>query len=283
MAAAGLASRPSPPRVWQWVAIALILALAVVVCLPAARGLVYLFGRVEFYAHGYLVPFVAAYLVYVERREIRAVLSELRPPLLGPAVVFAAATFEVVLVMGDVRFGAGLGIPIVLAAVAYGVAGRPLLRLLALPLAFLALMVPPPGFVVQDLLARLKLLVTEVSVEILYRMGETVYSEGNRIEVPGHQLFVADACSGLTSIVTLLPVACVVAYFLSHGWWRRTLVVVGVVPLAMAANIARVVATVKLVSVIGPQVAQGLLHETFGLATYALGTALLVGFAKALR
>lgn len=282
-AAARDAPGPRSSTLWDRLLVGLILLLALGVCIPAAQGLVYLFERVEFYAHGYLVPLVAAYLVYAERRKIGAVLRHPEPPALGAVVVLLAGVFELLMVIGDVRFAAGVGVPLVLGAAAYGVGGAALVRPLGLPLAFLVLMVPPPGFVVQSLLARLKLLVTEISVEILHRMGETVFADGNRIEVPGHQLFVADACSGLTSIITLLPVACVVAYFLSHGWWRRIVVVIAVVPLAMAANVARVVVTVKLVSMVGPQVAQGLLHETFGLATYALGTVLLVGVAKALR
>jgi exosortase len=258
-------------------------ALAGVICAPAARGLAHLFDRVEFYAHGTLVPIVAAYLVFLERRRIREALATLEPPRFGAVLVLAAGCFELLMVLGDVRFLAGVGISLVLAAVAYGVGGLPLLRPLALPLAFLALTAPPPGFVVQSLLADLKLLVTRLSVEILHRAGQTVYADGNRIEVPGHTLFVADACSGLTSIVTLLPVACVVAYFLSHGVWRRIVVVLTVVPLAMAANVVRVVSTVLLLPRVGPQIAEGMLHESFGLFTYAFGTVALALVARALR
>lgn len=260
-----------------------ILSLAVVVCLPAAWGLAYLFSRVEFYAHGYLVPVVAGYLAFVERRGIASALRRLEPPPFGAAAVFGAGCLELLAVMGDVGFAAGLGIPLVLGATGWAVGGRALLRPLALPLTFLALMVPPPHFVIQNLLAELKLFVTRVSVRILHELDYTVFADGNRIEIPGHELFVADACSGLTSIVTLLPVACVVAYFLCKGWWRRSVVVLSVVPLAILANVGRVVATVMLVAKIGPQAAQGMLHDTFGLATYAGGTVVLVLVARLLR
>jgi exosortase len=129
----------------------------------------------------------------------------------------------------------------------------------------------------------LKLFVTHVSITILHAAGETVVAEGNTILVPGHTLFVADACSGLTSIVTLLPLACVVAYFLSRGFWRRAVVVASVIPLAIAANVARVVATVALVSRLGTEIAQGVLHESFGLVTYVVGTLAVIGVAKVLR
>jgi exosortase len=111
----------------------------------------------------------------------------------------------------------------------------------------------------------------------------TVLAEGNQILLPEHTLFVADACSGLTSVVTMLPIACTLAYFLTRGVWRRLVVVGSVVPLAMAGNVVRVLVTVKMVSVIGGEAAQGLLHESFGIATYAIGTLALVGIARFLR
>ena len=187
------------------------------------------------------------------------------------------------MVMGDVGFGAALGVPVVLAAAAYAIGGMPLLRPLGLPLVFLAFMVPPPHFLRYQLLFRLKLAVTQAAVSLLQFGGQTVAAEGNQILVPGHTLFVADACSGFTSIVTLLPLACIVAYFLSRGVWRRLLIVASVVPLAVGANVIRVIGTVLLVSSLGMEAAEGLLHESFGIATYVMGILFLLGVARVLR
>lgn len=282
----------SPRRVYEsahrgWSADRLLLGTILLVTLalliPSAQSLVFLFGRMEFYAHGYLMPLVAGYLAFLDRDRIEAALRCAQPPRAGALVVLLAGVVLLLSLVGDVRTLVGLGIPLLLGAVAYGVGGAPLIRPLAFPLGFLALMVPPPSFVVDRLLVELKLVVTRVAVELLHWTGTTVYAEGNRIEVPGLVLFVADACSGLTSIVTLLPIAVVVAFFVSHGWWRRCVVVLGVIPLAMAFNVMRVFATVKLVDRIGPQAAQGLLHEGFGFATYAVGTVFLVLLARLLR
>jgi exosortase len=114
-------------------------------------------------------------------------------------------------------------------------------------------------------------------------VGETVGREGNVILVPGHSLFVADACSGLTSIVTMAPLACIVAYFLTTGVWRRALVVASVIPLAVVANVLRVVVTVRMSAAWGIEVAQGSLHESFGLATFVLGTLALIAVARVVR
>jgi exosortase len=257
--------------------------LALAICLPAIGGLGFVFERVEFYSHGYLVPVVAAYLAWGRRREILRALRDPKPPALGPLAAFAAGTFQVLMLVGDVGFGAGLGISLVLAATAWAVGGTRLLRPLALPLCFLVLMVPPPRFVLYELLPRVKLAVTQAAVGILQASGVTVLAEGNQILLPGQTLFVADACSGLTSVVTMLPIACILAYFLTQGAWRRLAVVASVFPLAIAGNVIRVVVTVLLVSRIGIDAAQGSLHESFGLVTYVFGTLGLVGIAKLLR
>jgi exosortase len=144
-------------------------------------------------------------------------------------------------------------------------------------------MVPPPRFLMYQLLYRLKLIVTDTAVALMQALGQPVMAEGNQIVVPGHTLFVADACSGLTSIVTLLPLSCIVAYFLSRGIWRRAVVVASVFPLTIAANILRVVVTVQMVSSIGIEAAQGSLHESFGVFTYVLGTLSVIGVARLLR
>jgi exosortase len=257
--------------------------VAAAICYPALAMLPRIWRSIEFYGHGYAIPAVAAYLVYVRRTEISSAWRDLRPPVWGVPVAFGIAALQVVMIVGDVGFGAGLGIPLVLGSTLYAIGGLLLVRPFLLPLTFLALMVPPPRFLTYELLFRLKLFVTDVSVRLLQGAGQSIAAEGNQILVPGHTLYVADACTGLTSIITLLPLSCIVAYFLSHGIWRRLVVVGSVVPLAIAANLIRIIVTVQLVSTYGVEYAQGLLHESFGLTTYVLGTLALLGVAKVLR
>jgi exosortase len=178
---------------------------------------------------------------------------------------------------------AGIGIPLLLGATAYSVGGGRLLRACSVPLVFLLLMVPPPPQVQDRLLVGLKPIVARLAVGLLQELGYTIAGVGNRILMPAGELFVADACSGLTSLVTLTPLSAVVAYFLSHGVWRRLVVVASVVPLAILGNIARVAITVALVDRFGLGYAEGLLHETFGVSTFVVGTGALIAIAKALR
>jgi len=173
-------------------------------------SLAHLWRTSQFYGHAYAIPFVVAYFVYERRRDVAAALRRLRPPVFGSLVVLGAGLVVAVAVIGDAGFVAGMGIPVLLGATLYAVGGSALLRSLLLPLAFLVLMVPPPAFLRDSVLVELKLLVTHAAVALLQFGGATVLREGNRIVLPAGTLFVADACSGLTSIVTMQEIGSIV-------------------------------------------------------------------------
>lgn len=275
----GMATRSATERCLR----ALCVVLAVAIWLPGLTLLSGIWSGSDFLGHGYLVPAVAALLLYTRRDDISRAYREAPAPALGWVVVLAAAGFEVLAIASGVVTATGAGIAGVLLATAYGLGGLRLLRATWVPFAFLLLMVPPPGFVLDHVLVYLKLFVTDLSVSALQAGGLTVAADGNQILVPGHTLFVADACTGLVSIVTLLPLAVVVALFLSHGVWRRAVVIASVVPLAVGANAARVIVTVWLVANGSPEYGEGLLHEGFGLTTYIGGTVALLGVARLVR
>jgi exosortase len=263
----------------RWACLAA-LALAV---LPALRLLSFIWDGSEYLGYGYLVPASSLLLCLSRKAEIRDAWRAGELPRLGPLWVLAAAGVESLGVLADAGTIAGLGVPLLFAATAHALGGERLLRALALPIAFLVFMIPPPGFLLDGALFALKTMVIEASVALLLWGGASVATEGSRLFVPGHELFVANACSGLRSIVTLFPLAVVVATFATRGVWRRAAVVVSVVPLAVIGNIARVIVTVLLVTRFGAGWAEGWLHDSFGFATFGLGAVALVGVARALR
>jgi exosortase len=252
------------------------------VCAPALSLLSTVWTGNDFYGHAYAVPFAALFVLFQRKAEIARAFRA-TPPRTGPLVALAAAGMTAASLVGEVVVGAGLGLSLVALATAFAIGGAALVRPTAVASGLLLCMIPPPGTVTSVVLVELRLRVTSWAGQLLQLLGYPVAWQGNEMYVPGHTLFVADACSGLTSIVTLLPLAILVAYFLARGVWRRALLVASVVPLAIGANVLRVVVTVLLVARLGPEVSQGLLHETFGVATYVIGTLALIGFARVLR
>lgn len=259
------------------------LVASLLASLPSLKLLSYVWMSSDYLAHGYLIPVTSAGLIWLRRDQVRTILQTAESPALGPLVVLAAALFQAAALLAEAGTFAGIGVVLTIAATTYAVGGRKLAYTLAVPVGFLLLMVPPPGFLQDRLLFGLKELVIGISVGMLQAAGYSIAATGNRIFVPGHELFVANACSGLTSIVTLMPLGVVVAYLLSHGVWRRLVLVGSVVPIAVVGNTLRVVITVVLVSWRGMAYAEGLVHESFGLATFIGGTLVLVTLARVLK
>ena len=194
-----------------------------------------------------------------------------------------------------VLYGFGLGASVVslqgialVAAVAAAVLylrGGEWLRTLGFSIAYLLFMVPIPHSGIGPLIVKLQLFMSSVGVRLLQLFGVPVFREGNVIELPGGEsLFVAEACSGITSIVTLLPLAVILAYYSERSLARRAVLVAAVVPLAMLGNLSRVVVTVLMARSYGVEVAtSGFLHESAGLLTYVLGCLALLAIGMLMR
>jgi exosortase len=132
---------------------------------------------------------------------------------------------------------------------------------------------------------KLQLLVSSVGVEFLQQGGIAIFREGNVLTLPGgRSLFVAEACSGITSLITLLPIGVFIAYFTESISWRRLVLVGAVVPIALAGNLLRVILTVLFSIHVSVEFAtRGPLHEWAGVATYVIGCACLLGVGALMR
>jgi exosortase len=252
-----------------------------VVFAPAVLAMARVWTAHEYYSHGFLVPLVAWWLFAAQRRALGPPGRDPRGlRLLAAAALLLAAGFAV----GSPTL---LGLSVVGAAAAlvltgWGPAG---LRRVAFPVGFLLFMVPLPPSLLDPLILRLQLWVSDAGVDALHLLGFAVLREGNVVVLPGgQQLFVDEACSGITSVVTLLPLGAVLAHLGARGWLRRTAVVLAVVPIAMFGNWLRVLGTVAAVQRFGTdRVLAGPLHESAGLLTFLFACTLLVGLGALLR
>lgn len=237
----------------------------------------------EYYSHGYLVPLVslwAGVVIAGGRRRLPCVSDIRGLGLLALSVLGYAG-----------GLGTGwaplLGVSFVLAvaALVWARCGLSWLRALAFPVGFLLFMVPLPDVWVTPVIVSLQLLVSHAAVGIVRFAGMSVHREGNIIELSGDEsLFVAEACSGITSVITLIPIAVVVAYFTERAMWRRGVLLVAVVPLAIGGNLIRVVGTIVAAQEYGVKAAtQGSLHELAGVMTYVFGCLALLGLGALMR
>lgn len=149
------------------------------------------------------------------------------------------------------------------------------------PLLYLAFVIPVPTSVLADITAPLKLLVSLVATDWLQQFGVPVAREGVTIFVAQYQLLVEDACSGMNSIVGLIAVSLLYIYLIRGSSWAYSVFLVAfVVPIAIFANILRIMTLILLTYFFGNDVAQGFLHFTAGMLLFATALVFVFGLDR---
>lgn len=271
------ASAMLPAREW-------VLALLLVATFaPALRALAVVWSSVDYLSHGFLVPVVALWALMRERP--RRARVQVRVDSRG-ALLLAAALLAYLAGLGAGSVALqGVALVAAVAGAVWFSRGLAFLRAAAFPVGFLIFMVPPPPDWITPLIVELQLFVSTVSLAFLHVLGVEVWREGNVLTLPGGgSLFVAEACSGVTSIITLAPLGVFLAYFTLRSMPLRVLLVAAVIPLAMAGNLVRVVLTVIVAERFGVETAtEGPLHTLLGLLTYVVACVLLLAAGAGLR
>ncbi|TMA36590.1 MAG: exosortase/archaeosortase family protein [Deltaproteobacteria bacterium] len=198
-------------------------------------------------------------------------------------LALALAVYALGMVAGEVALTGAALVGAIAAWVGYRWGARGLRRL-AFPLGFLLFMVPLPEPIVLPVVTWLQTVASAGAVAVLHALGVAVLRDGNVMRLPsGEALFVAEACSGITSLLSLIPVGVLLARFTQTGAWRRVALVASVVPAALLGNAIRVIATVLAAGAWGAERAtSGTLHEFAGMLTSAFAVLLVVAFGLAL-
>ena len=259
-------------RRWNpWlVLVAGLAALYIPVVVSLARTL----WRDEEYAHGPIIAAVAAYLFWRERAAAKAKGG--RPAAGGLLLLAGLALYVIGQSQSLPLFATASIIPVVAGALVV-VGGVPTLRAFIFPLLFLLFLVPLPGFVVEAATGPLKEFVSAIVAALLGALGYPIVREGVVLDIGGHQMLVADACSGMNSLVTLTALTLLYLHLTGPSKARRRVVLLAsVVPIAIAANAIRVLALVLIAYHFGDDAAQGAMHTLAGLLVFVTAFAMLV-------
>jgi len=233
------------------------------------------------WSHGFLVPLVSGWLVWRRREELRRLPA--RPSWWGLGPLLWGSGMFLVGVAGAEWFTLRCSLLVVLAGMVLLLWGPRFLRAMAFPLGFLAFMIPLPYLVYDRIAFPLRLLASRLAGYALFWLGVPCLREGNVLHLPGMDLQVVDACSGIRSLVALLSLALLLGYLELRGWSRRLALAALAIPAALSANALRLVASGLLAHLVGPAAAQGLFHEAAGLLVFGLECAMVLAGAWALR
>jgi exosortase len=232
------------------------------------------------YSHGFLIVPLAAYFAW-ERRE-RLTSAEPRPVWLGLILLVGGLGLLLAGLLGAELFLTRVSILFVLAGVVLFVLGWRALRVLAFPLAFLILMIPIPAIIFNQIAFPLQLVASQAGAAVLSAFSVPVLREGNVMILAHTTLEVAEACSGIRSLISLLTLGIVYGYFTDPRGGVRLAIALATVPIAIVANAGRVAGTGIAAHYYGPEAAQGFFHTFSGWLVFVVALAMLFVLTRAL-
>ncbi|MGD0921445.1 MAG: exosortase A [Terriglobia bacterium] len=232
------------------------------------------------FSHGFLIPVFSAFLVWQRRKQLA--LLRPKPSWFGLVVVAGSLMMLIVGVLGAEFFLSRSSFIFLVAGLVIYFLGWNYFRAMVFPWAFLFLMVPIPTIIFNQVAFPLQLLASRLASGLLELVGVPVLREGNVILLPAMPMEVAEACSGIRSLMSLVALALVYGYFLEPKLFRRVLLVLGAIPIAVIANSLRVVGTGLMAHWWDPEKAEGFFHTFSGWVIFVLSLLLLFAVHRAM-
>jgi exosortase len=217
------------------------------------------------YSHGFLVVPISIWIVYRCRKDLVYPAETSR---LGIALVVMGSIGLVLGIAASEFFTTRMSLVMQITGIGLAYLGKKNFRKVWFAFFFLLFMVPVPAVIYYQATLPMQLLSTRATAFLLQFIGIPVIREGNIIHLPGYSLEVIEACSGLRSLVTLLALGSLYAWLYMSGKVRAVLLTLAMIPIAIAANVFRILLTAIGAYTISKNLADTFLHEVSGLLVF---------------
>jgi exosortase D (VPLPA-CTERM-specific) len=230
--------------------------------------------NVEEYGHGFFIPLICVYFIWMRRSELKFVerFKDSVPGLLIFIVGLLLFVLGGLATLKTIEQYAFIVAVTGMFTIAFGLPG---LRIGAIPLLFLVFMVPLPPFILNNLSSKLQLISSWLGVEFIRACNIMVYLEGNVIDLGSYKLQVVDACSGLRYLFPLASLSFLCAYLFKGPFWQKILIFLSSAPLTIFMNSFRIGVIGIMVDNWGTKMAEGFLHDFEGWIIFLFCMALL--------
>ena len=251
-------------------------AVLIAIYFPILQNMVLHWSLIEDYQHGFIVAPLALWFAYERRWDLED--ARIEGSWLGLIPMFIGLTSLTIGRLGTELMTMRAAFVFTLIGLVLLLLGREIFKILAFPLFFLFLMVPLPQSLVNTIAFPLQLIAAKAAVWSLQELSIPALVEGNIIHLAHTELFVADACSGLRSLMALVTLGVVFAHFFKSGvLWAQLVLVASTIPIAIFVNSFRVALTGLLAHHFGKEFATGAIHDFQGIFTFGLAFVMLLG------
>jgi len=229
----------------------------------------------EEYGHGFFLPVISAYFIWLRRHEFRFV-HQFKESLPGIILIIIGLILGTLGGLATLKTIEQYAFILTVTGIFASVFGMHGLRIAAVPLLFLIFMVPFPNFILNNLSSKLQLISSWIGVEFIRACGIMVYLEGNVIDLGGYKLQVVDACSGLRYLFPLASLSFLCAYLFNGKIWQKCAIFLSSIPLTIFMNSFRIGVIGIMVQYWGTEMAEGFLHDFEGWIVFMACLALLL-------
>lgn len=238
------------------------------------RGLVSDWINLPDFSHGFIVPFISLYIVWERRADLLA--APVAPAGSGLFLLLSGIALLLLGTLATEYFTMRFSLLVVIAGMVVFLLGWAHLKMLLLPLLFLVFMIPIPSILLQKITFPMQFIASSCAAFSLQALGIPVLREGNVITLANTSLEVAEACSGIRSLMALLALGVVFAHMAGRNLWHKTALIVSCLPIAIVVNALRVSATGLLAHYYGITVAEGFFHEFSGFVMFGMAFIMLL-------
>jgi len=271
---------PAPQRAISWPALGWFTALLIAAYFPILKHLVEQWSYDDDFAHGFFVPMVALFSAWQRREEVLKL--PWKPAWWGVALLVWAIVQAYVGWLAAEMFLQRTAFLISLTGMLLVMGGTALVRALLFPLVLLIFMIPIPAIIFNYITFPLQIFASQLAEYSLDMLNIPVFREGNILELASQRLSVAEACSGIRSLLSLTFFSLVYSYYFDTKIWMRWVLLIAIIPIAILANSGRITIT-GILSQTNPDLAEGFFHSLEGLVIAAIAFFMLVIVHKSIN
>ncbi len=254
-----------------------ILLLALAFYLPIFIALMDTWTTDPYYSHGFLIPLVSAYFAWRKKKQVKESDKDF---ISGAAVLAAGLAMYGMGIMNKSLAISATSFIITLAGIVIAFYGIRSLKELSFPLAFPIFMIPLPYTDYASTF--MQSFTASSSTAVLNIIGIQSTSTGSQIQLADSVFVIGEPCSGMRTMLALFALAAVFAYIIDGVLWKKAVVFLCALPIAVAANVGRVVLVLLIASGYGAEFAMAFFHEASSIVVFIFALILLIIVARLL-